>query len=94
MKMPASRLGRIVIGVALIIGGILGFLPILGFWMIPLGFLFLSVDFPSVRRWRRKATCVGGGWLKRKAPAFWDKYVQLIGSNVSLKTDDKKKIHD
>ena len=34
-------------------GGTLGFLPVLGFWMIPLGLLVLSQDLPVVRRWRR-----------------------------------------
>jgi hypothetical protein len=46
---------RLVSGVALLFGGILGFLPILGFWMFPLGFLVLSYDLPRVRRWRRRA---------------------------------------
>jgi hypothetical protein len=41
-------------GIALVIGGILGFLPILGLWMIPLGLLVLSVDLPAVRRLRRR----------------------------------------
>ena len=52
--LPRSRIARIVIGVALIIGGILWFLPVLGFWMIPLGLLVLSVDLPIVRRKRRQ----------------------------------------
>jgi hypothetical protein len=34
----------------LILGGLLGFLPLLGFWMIPLGFSLLAMDFPVVRR--------------------------------------------
>ena len=53
--MPRSRASRIAIGVALIFGGILGFLPILGFWMIPVGLLVLSYEFAVVRRWRRRA---------------------------------------
>ena len=56
IKLPRSRFARIIIGVLLIIGGILGFLPILGFWMIPLGLLILSIDLPTVRRWRRNVT--------------------------------------
>jgi hypothetical protein len=52
--MPRSRAMRVVIGVALVIGGCLGFLPVLGFWMIPLGLLVLSYEFASVRRWRRR----------------------------------------
>ena len=41
---------RKVIGVLLLLGGLLWFLPILGIWMIPLGLLVLSVDFPWARR--------------------------------------------
>jgi hypothetical protein len=44
---------RIALGVGLILGGVLGFLPVLGFWMLPLGLLVLSLDLPLVRRWRR-----------------------------------------
>ena len=54
MELPASRAGRIAIGVGLVAGGTLGFLPILGFWMLPLGFLVLSYDIRSVRRARRR----------------------------------------
>ena len=52
--MPRSRPARIAIGVVLVILGIFGFLPILGFWMIPLGLLVLSYEFASVRRRRRR----------------------------------------
>ncbi len=41
-------------GVLLIFGGLLGFLPVLGFWMVPLGVMLLSVDFHIARRLRRK----------------------------------------
>ena len=59
-NMPNPYL-RKTVGVLLIIGGIFWFLPILGLWMIPLGILVLSVDFPWARRahlrmyviWRR-----------------------------------------
>lgn len=54
LAMPRSRVGRIAAGSALIVGGTLGFLPILGFWMIPLGLVVLSHDLPAVRRRRRR----------------------------------------
>ncbi|MCE7997968.1 MAG: hypothetical protein HEP70_03815 [Rhodobiaceae bacterium] len=54
INLPGSAPIRMGAGVLLVIGGILGFLPILGFWMIPLGILFLSVDLHAVRRWRRR----------------------------------------
>nr|WP_223385684.1 hypothetical protein [Oricola cellulosilytica] len=54
MPVPGSRQGRMVLGSFLIIGGVVGFLPVVGFWMLPLGVLVLSQDIPAVRRWRRK----------------------------------------
>ena len=41
---------RTLIGVLLMIGGLFGFLPILGFWMLPLGLAFVALDFPPARR--------------------------------------------
>ena len=63
--MPRSRGLRIAIGVLLTIGGILGFLPILGFWMIPLGLLVLSYEFAAVRRQRRRFVI---WWERRRRP--------------------------
>ena len=68
--LPKSRLLRIVIGVVLIMLGLVGFLPVLGFWMIPLGLLVLSIDIPAVRRWRRQAEVRLGQWLKAHYPAL------------------------
>ena len=53
-EMPRSRWVRILIGVGLVVLGIFGFLPVLGFWMIPLGLLVLSYEFHVVRRLRRR----------------------------------------
>jgi hypothetical protein len=47
---PEAKWLRIPLGVLFIAGGFLGFLPILGFWMLPLGALLLAEDFPLVRR--------------------------------------------
>lgn len=48
---------RLVLGLVLIVGGVFGFLPILGFWMIPLGIGVAALDIrPLIRRlrkWRR-----------------------------------------
>jgi hypothetical protein len=54
--LPGNRLARIAIGVVMILAGMVGFLPILGFWMAPLGLLVLSVDLPAVRRLNRRIT--------------------------------------
>ena len=54
---------RITVGVFFVIGGMLGFLPILGFWMIPLGLIILSYDLSFVRRWRRRLEIY---WSRRR----------------------------
>jgi hypothetical protein len=37
-------------------GGAVGFLPLVGFWMVPAGLLVLSADIPTVRRFNRRVT--------------------------------------
>lgn len=64
---------RIPIGLLLVVGGFLGFLPVLGFWMVPVGIAVLSVDIPQVRRFRRNATVKIGIWLKKRYPALAEK---------------------
>lgn len=53
-SIPGGRRTRIAIGVALSVLGLFGFLPILGFWMIPLGLFILSHEFHLLRRIRRR----------------------------------------
>jgi hypothetical protein len=58
----APRAIRIGVGVVLVLLGLLGFLPILGFWMVPLGLAVIFFDVPRVRRtWVRFR-----GWVKDK----------------------------
>jgi hypothetical protein len=41
---------RLTIAILLIVGGILGIvLPVLGFWMVPLGLALLAIDVPFLR---------------------------------------------
>lgn len=42
---------RLVAGLLLIVGGVFGFLPVLGFWMIPLGVAVAALDVMPL--WRR-----------------------------------------
>jgi hypothetical protein len=67
--LPKSKPIRIGIGILLVVGGLIGFLPVLGFWMIPLGLLVLSIDLPIVRRWRRQLTV---WWHRRKGEEVED----------------------
>lgn len=42
---------RLVAGLLLIGGGVLGFLPVLGFWMVPLGLAIAALDIVPLWRW-------------------------------------------
>jgi len=53
-RVPGTPAAPKATGTALIVGGVLGFLPVVGFWMVPLGVAVLSVDSPRVRRVRRR----------------------------------------
>ncbi|MBO0905280.1 hypothetical protein [Jiella sonneratiae] len=64
--LPGSKPWRIALGSALLVGGILGFLPILGFWMAPLGLVVLSVDSPLMRRWRRRMDVRIARWRRSR----------------------------
>jgi hypothetical protein len=65
LRKPGSGWIRIPLGIALILCGLVGFLPILGFWMIPLGFLVLAKDVPVVRPPLIKLL----DWVERKWPS-------------------------
>lgn len=41
---------RSALGVLMVAGGVLGFLPILGFWMAPVGAALIALDIPVLRR--------------------------------------------
>lgn len=65
LRKPGSGLVRIPLGTGLVLGGAVGFLPILGFWMIPLGLLVLAKDVPVVRPPMVKLF----DWVERKWPS-------------------------
>ena|SRR5690348_9307720 len=49
-RRPSSLWLRLPVSIALIVSGIIGtFLPILGFWMVPLGLALLAIDLPLLR---------------------------------------------
>ena len=60
---PSSKWLRIPLGVVLILAGFLGFLPLLGFWMIPLGLFLLAEDIPAVRK--------GTSWVMQAFSRWW-----------------------
>jgi len=63
VALPQSKPLRMTIGGGLVVFGCLGFLPVLGFWMIPLGLLVLSHDLSWARRRRRRLDV---WWEKRR----------------------------
>jgi hypothetical protein len=50
LRGPSASRVRVPLGVLLVTGGLLGFLPVLGFWMVPLGLLLLALDVAPLRR--------------------------------------------
>lgn len=50
LRHPASRWVRLPSGVALAVGGVFSFLPVLGVWMLPLGLMLVASDVPFLRR--------------------------------------------
>ena len=69
IPLPANRALRMVIGIILVLVGLVGFLPIVGFWMIPLGLIVLSIDLPWARRGRRRFSV----WFHRRYPVLASK---------------------
>src|SRR3954471_19463723 len=62
---PAVAPYRIPVGVALTVGGVFGFLPVLGFWMAPLGLVVLAQDVPVMRPPLARAVA----WINKKRDA-------------------------
>jgi purine-cytosine permease-like protein len=72
MKVPGTRLQRTILGIGLCIGGVLGFLPIVGFWMLPLGILVLSFEYHLIRRFRRRFEVWWGRKRRKRSVAKGD----------------------
>jgi hypothetical protein len=49
LSLPGRFWLRLPLAALLIAGGLLGFLPVVGFWMLPLGLLLLAIDLPALR---------------------------------------------
>jgi hypothetical protein len=64
VRRPTSQLVRIPLGLLLVLGGTFGFLPILGFWMVPLGLILIARDVPPLERPLVRLFA----WVNRKLP--------------------------
>jgi hypothetical protein len=69
VRRPTSRLVRLPAGGLLILFGIFGFLPIVGFWMLPLGLLLIARDVPALERPLARLFA----WFNRRMPNWKSK---------------------
>jgi hypothetical protein len=70
---------RLPLGLIIIALGFLGFLPVLGFWMIPVGIAVAALDVAPMWRWARATLSPG-------------KALALIGYDRKAKEDDEARI--
>lgn len=66
LRRPSARWIRIPAGVLLACGGLFGFLPVLGFWMLPIGLILLADDFPPLRSMGSRIL----DWIERRYPQW------------------------
>ena len=64
LRRPSALWIRAPASVLLICGGIFGFLPVLGFWMLPVGMILLADDLPALRSLRSRML----DWIERRRP--------------------------
>lgn len=64
VRRPTSRLIRLPVAFLLILFGMFGFLPVVGFWMVPLGLLLIARDVPALEPPLAKLL----GWVNRNWP--------------------------
>ena len=62
LRKPQLHWARLIIGVLLVLFGCVGFLPVLGFWMVPLGLILLAQDIAFLRR----PTIAAIEWIEAK----------------------------
>lgn len=57
---------RIIVGVLFVLLGLVGFLPILGFWMAPLGLAILAIDIPIVKKLVHRIMTAFNKWRRKR----------------------------
>ena len=63
--LPQNPLIRLALAAGLILGSLLAILPVFGLWMLPLGLLVLSADYPPAERCARSVVA-RAHWLRRR----------------------------
>jgi hypothetical protein len=72
VRQPSARWVRWPLALVLMAGGIVGFLPVLGLWMLPLGLVLIAQDIPGLRGpMARLVAWINDRWLRDRnaAPA-------------------------
>lgn len=64
VRQPSGRRLRIPLGILLTLGGVFGFLPIVGFWMLPIGLALLADDVRLLRSVRSRIL----DWVEQHRP--------------------------
>lgn len=57
---------RIIVGILLVLFGLVGFLPVLGFWMVPVGLAVLAIDIPIVKKLVHRMTTAFNRWRRKR----------------------------
>lgn|SRR5690348_12034560 len=86
LRQPSSRGVRIPAALLLMAGGFLAFLPVLGFWMLPLGLVLLAEDLPPLRRAVDRVL----EWLEQRRPHWFkrpDAQPGAPSASVSISPD-------
>lgn len=83
IPLPGHPVIRILLGILLVLGGFLGFLPVLGFWMVPLGLIVLAVDFPIARRIKRRLEVRLGRFLVKRSPKWARRFGYSAGQKAA-----------
>jgi hypothetical protein len=92
LRRPSSKYVRLPLGVALVGGGMLSFLPVLGLWMLPLGMVLIAQDVPALEKpTARTLNWIERKWLERQRGRGadtkpFDADQQSAGSDTSAKT--------
>ena len=87
LRRPSSRWARIPAGLLLIGGGVLGILPFLGFWMLPIGMILLADDMPPLRRARGRLLDL----LERRRPHWFTISVTTTPQSRSAGTNPRER---
>lgn len=57
---------RIVVGIFFVLFGLVGFLPIVGFWMVPVGLGILAIDIPIVKKFVHRMMTAFNQWRRNR----------------------------